>query len=99
MQENVDAKGVARYPVGSWPIMDPETGDVLIDEVGRRSYITSIAYGPSIGKNIALGYLPKTYAEEGRILTMEYFCEHYPVKVEAVGYRALFDPENERLKS
>jgi glycine cleavage system aminomethyltransferase T/glycine/D-amino acid oxidase-like deaminating enzyme len=99
MQENIDAKGVARYPVGSWPIMDPETGDVLIDEVGRRSYLTSIAYGPSIGKNIALGYLPKAYAEEGRILTMEYFCEHYPIKVEAVGYRALFDPENERLRS
>ncbi|MDZ7840674.1 MAG: FAD-dependent oxidoreductase [Gammaproteobacteria bacterium] len=99
MQDNVDAKGVARYPVGSWPIMKPETGDVLIDEVGRRSYITSIAYGPSIGRNIALGYLPKAYAEEGRILTMEYFCEHYPVKVEAVGYRALFDPDNERMKS
>ena len=99
MVDNVDEKGVARYPVGQWPILDPETGDVLIDEVGRRSYITSIAYGPSIGKNIALGYLPKKYAEEGRTLMMEYFHEHYPIRVGAVGYRALYDPENERLKS
>ena len=49
MQENTDANGVARYPVGSWPILDPDTGDVLVDETGRRSYITSIAYGPSLG--------------------------------------------------
>jgi len=99
MQDNVDSSGVARYPVGSWPILDPESGEVLVDEVGRRSYITSIAYGPSIGKNIALGYLPKAYAEEGRTLTMEYFCDHYPIKVEAVGYRALLDPDNARMKS
>jgi len=30
---------------------------------------------------------------------MEYFCEHYPIKVEAVGYRALFDPDNARMRS
>jgi len=99
MVENTDARGVARYPVGSWPILDPETGDVLVDEVGRRSYITSIAYGPSVEKNIALGYLPKAYCQEGRELLMEYFCEHYRLQVEAVGYRALFDPDNERMKS
>ena len=50
MTDNIDAKGVARYPVGQWPILDPETNEVLVDEKGRRSYITSIAYGPSIGK-------------------------------------------------
>jgi len=99
MTENVDANGVARYPVGQWPIMDPDTGEVLIDEVGRRSYITSVAYGPSIGKNIALGYLPRKYAEAGRELMMEYFAEHYPIKVEAVGYRPLYDPENEKPRS
>ncbi|MBS1269873.1 MAG: Dimethylglycine oxidase [Gammaproteobacteria bacterium] len=99
MVENTDVRGIARYPVGQWPILDPETGDVPIDEAGRRSYITSVAYGPSLGKNIALGYLPRNYAEEGRTLTMEYFHEHYPVRVETVGYRALYDPDNERLKS
>jgi glycine cleavage system aminomethyltransferase T len=55
MTDNVDAKGVARYPVGILPVMDPETGETLVDELGRRSYTTSIAYGPTIGKNIALG--------------------------------------------
>ena len=99
MTNNVDSKGVARYPVGQWPILDPQTNEVLIDETGRRSYITSIAYGPSIGKNIALGYLPREYAEEGRELVMEYFDEPYPIKVEAVGCKALYDPANELPKT
>lgn len=99
MIDNVDANGVARYPVGQWPILDPETGEVLVDELGRRSYITSIAYGPSIGKNIALGYLPRKYAEEGRELVMEYFHEQYPIRVEAVGYRPLYDPDNSRVRT
>ena len=99
MQDNTDANGIARYPVGSWPIMDPETGEVLVDSVGRRSYITSIAYGPTLGKNIALGYLPYEYCEEGRVLAMEYFHERFPVKVEAVGYKPLYDPENLKPRS
>ena len=99
MQDNVDANGVARYPVGSWPIMDPDTGEVLIDSLGRRSYITSIAYGPTLGKNIALGYLPYEYCQEGRELVMEYFHEQFPLKVEAVGYKPLYDPENLKPKS
>jgi glycine cleavage system aminomethyltransferase T/glycine/D-amino acid oxidase-like deaminating enzyme len=99
MQDNLDANGVARYPVGSWPIMDRDTGEVLIDSVGRRSYVTSVAYGPSIGKNIALGYLPREYCQEGRELLMEYFHEQYPIKVEAVGYRPLYDPENAKPKT
>src|SRR5699024_2392940 len=40
--ENIDARGVARYPVGQWPILDPETGEVPVDELGRRSYVTSV---------------------------------------------------------
>ncbi|MDJ0897009.1 MAG: FAD-dependent oxidoreductase [Alphaproteobacteria bacterium] len=99
MRDNVDANGVARYPVGSWPILDPDTGKVLIDSLGRRSYVTSIAYGPSLGKNIALGYLPYEYCEEGRELLMEYFQEPFPMVVEAVGYKPLFDPENLRPRS
>ena len=99
LERNVDSKGVARYPVGQWPIMDPETGDVLVDELGRRSYTSSMSYGPSVGKNIALGYLPQRYAQEGRSLLMEYFGEQYPLRVAAVGQRALYDPKNERPKS
>jgi glycine cleavage system aminomethyltransferase T/glycine/D-amino acid oxidase-like deaminating enzyme len=99
MQDNVDANGVARYPVGSWPILDRQSGEVLVDSLGRRSFVTSIAYGPSIGKNIALGYLPHEYCEVGRELLLEYFHEQYPIKVEAVGYRPLYDPENARPRS
>jgi glycine cleavage system aminomethyltransferase T len=73
MTDNVDAKGVARYPVGILPVMDPETGETLVDELGRRSYTTSIAYGPTIGKNIALAYLPWDYCQVGRKLTCRIF--------------------------
>ncbi len=99
MTDNVDAKGVARYPVGKLPVMDPETGKTLIDELGRRSYTTSIAYGPTIGKNIALAYLPWDYCEVGRTLTISYFDEIYPVEVVGIGYTPLYDPENQKPRS
>ncbi|PLU71337.1 dehydrogenase [Sinorhizobium medicae] len=94
MTENTDGNGVRRYPVGNLPVRDPETGDVLVDELGRRSYTTSIAYGPTIGKNIALAYLPWSYCQVGRRLHVEYFAETYPVEVAGVGYKPLYDPEN-----
>ena len=75
------------------------TGEVLIDSLGRRSYTTSVAYGPTIGKNIALAYLPADYCEVGRKLNVEYFAETYPVEVAAVGYKPLYDPENLKPRS
>ena len=97
--DNVDGKGVARYPVGNLPVLDPETGKTLVDEVGRRSFTTSIAFGPSIGRNIALAYLPWAYCQEGRRLAVQYFGETYPVEVAAVGYKALYDSENLKPRS
>jgi glycine cleavage system aminomethyltransferase T len=99
MSDNIDSHGVARYPLGSLPVMDPETGQTLIDDLGRRSYTTSIAFGPSIGKNIALAYLPHAYCQEGRKLTISYFDEIYPVEVAGVGYKPLYDPENLKPRS
>jgi glycine cleavage system aminomethyltransferase T/glycine/D-amino acid oxidase-like deaminating enzyme len=99
MTDNVDASGVARYPVGRLPVMDPETGKTLIDELGRRSYTTSIAFGPSIGKNIALAYLPWDYCQEGRKLTVSYMDEIYPVEVYGIGYKPIYDPENLKPRS
>ena len=99
MTSNIDSTGVARYPLGNLPVMDPATGATLIDALGRRSYTTSIAFGPSIGKNIALAYLPHAYAEVGRELQIQYFADVYPVKVEAVGYWPLYDPENVKPRS
>jgi glycine cleavage system aminomethyltransferase T/glycine/D-amino acid oxidase-like deaminating enzyme len=99
MTDNVDANGVARYPVGNMPVVDPESGEVLVDELGRRSYTTSVAYGPTIGRNIALAYLPWSYCQQGSRLAVEYFGETYPVEVAAVGYRPLYDPENLKPRS
>ncbi|WP_062207896.1 FAD-dependent oxidoreductase [Aureimonas sp. AU12] len=94
MTGNTDRNGVARYPVGILPVLDPATGETLVDALGRRSFTTSIAYGPSIGRTIALAYLPADHAILGRALEIEYFGERYPVEVAAVGSRALYDPEN-----
>ncbi|MBX2829931.1 MAG: FAD-dependent oxidoreductase [Rhodospirillales bacterium] len=99
MTENTDASGVARYPVGNLPVMDPQTGKTLIDALGRRSYTTSIAFGPSIDKNIALAYLPWEFCQEGRKLTVSYFDEIYPVEVVGIGYQPLYDPENLKPRS
>ena len=99
MTSNIDSTGVARYPVGTCPVMDPATGATLVDELGRRSWTSSIAFGPSIGKNIALAYLPHAYCQVGRELQIQYFADVYPVKVEAVGYQSLYDPENGKPRS
>lgn len=99
MTDNVDARGVARYPVGNMPVLDPDTGETLVDELGRRSFTTSVAFGPTIGKNIALAYLPWSHCQEGRKLAVEYFGETYPVEVAAVGYKPLYDPENLKPRS
>ncbi len=94
MDENVDSGGVARYPVGICPILDPNSGETLVDSLGRRSYTTSIAFGPTIGKNIALGYLPHERAKKGGKFSIEYMGEQYPVTVAGIGYEPLYDPEN-----
>lgn len=99
MTDNIDAKGVARYPVGTLPVLDPATGETLVDALGRRSFTTSIAYGPSVGKNIALAYLPWEYCQEGRKLAVQYFGETYPAEVAGVGYKPLYDPENAKPRS
>lgn len=99
MTQNTDATGVARYPVGAMPVQDPATGKTLVDALGRISYTTSVAYGPTIGKNIALAYLPQDYCEVGRKLTVEYFSETFPVEVAGVGYAPLYDPENLKPRS
>ena len=69
------------------------------DSKGRRSYISSIAFGPTIGKNIGLGYLPADFCEEGRELLTEYLGEQFTLRVAAVGYRPLYDPENKLPRS
>ncbi|MEL6920933.1 MAG: FAD-dependent oxidoreductase [Pseudomonadota bacterium] len=97
--DNIDRHGIARYPMGTCPVLDHATGHVLVDERGRRSFTTSIAFGPSVGKNIALAYLPHDRARKGNGLAIEYMGEQFPVEVAGVGYEPLYDPENARPRS
>jgi len=90
--------GEERYPLGGEPVKDLD-GNVLVDDEGRRSYTTSAATGPSVGKHIMLAYIPTEIAEEGKELQVEYFGQDYPVEIEVVGGRPLFDPSNERILS
>ncbi len=99
MTRITDSTGVNRYPVGICPVMDKDSCQTLIDSCGRRSYTTSIVYGPSVGKNIALAYLPYEYCTPGTELLIEYFGEQYPVVVESIGYKPLYDPENLKPRS
>ncbi len=88
--------GQRRFMLGNEPIVD-ETGEVLVDDEGRRSYVTSAGTGPSVGKHLLMAYLPDEYAREGESLYVEYMGQHYPVRVEVAGSRPVFDPENERI--
>jgi glycine cleavage system aminomethyltransferase T len=88
--------GERRFMTGGEPILDGD-GNVLVDDEGRRSYVTSAGTGPSVGKHLLLSYLPQEYATEGQELQVEYFGQHYPVEVEVAGYGGVFDPDNERL--
>ncbi|MGM0606499.1 MAG: glycine cleavage T C-terminal barrel domain-containing protein, partial [Halobacteriota archaeon] len=58
---------------------------------------TSAGSAPSLGKHLLMAYLPPEYAEEGQDLQVSYMGDTYPVTVERVGSKPLFDPENERI--
>lgn len=88
--------GQERFMLGGEPVLSTE-GENLVDEAGRRSYVTSAATGPSVGKHLLMSYLPTEYANEGEELEVLYFGERYPVEVEVVGSDPVFDAENDRL--
>jgi hypothetical protein len=47
-----------------------------------------------------MAYLPPAQAVEGsEELAVEYMNERFPVRVDVVGARAPFDPENARIRS
>ncbi len=98
LEDPKSSSGEPRYMLGNEPLLTPE-GKAIVDRKGRRSYVTSAGSGPSVGKHIMLSYLPPEYAVEGTNLNVEYLGERYPVSVAVVGNRALFDPQNTRMKS
>jgi glycine cleavage system aminomethyltransferase T len=89
---------VKRYPIGREPILAAD-GSRLVDAHGRGSYVTSAGSGPSVGKHVLMSYLPPEAAVEGNKLLVQYMGERYPVTVEVVGSRSLFDPENTRVRA
>ncbi|MFD9895335.1 FAD-dependent oxidoreductase [Amycolatopsis sp. NPDC059027] len=59
-------------------------------------YVTSAAYGYTVGKNIAYAWLPVDYTTPGQRVEIEYFAEKIPALVAA---EPLFDPTMTRLRS
>jgi len=97
VDDHRSADGTLRYMLGGEPIVTL-SGERLVDDKGRPSYVTSAGSGPSLGKHILLAYLPITHAKQGTHLAVEYLGESYPVTVEVVGSTPLFDPDNLRVK-
>ena len=98
VDDNTSSTGVKRYMLGREPILTGD-GERIVDAKGRPSYVTSAGSGPSVGKHILMAYLPPEQAREGNKLQVQYMGERYPVTVEVVGARSLFDPENTRVRS
>ncbi|MDX6375908.1 MAG: hypothetical protein QOE98_211, partial [Gaiellaceae bacterium] len=99
VDDHTSAAGIKRYPLGREPIVLRD-GTPITDARGRRSYVTSAGAGPSLGRYILLAYLPPERAVEGsQELAVEYMNERFPVTVDVVGPRPVFDPENLRIRS
>jgi glycine cleavage system aminomethyltransferase T len=98
VDDNTSSSGVKRYMLGREPILDGDGGRIT-DAKGRPSYVTSAGSGPSVGKHILMAYLPPEHGVEGAKLQVQYMGERYPVTVDVVGARSLFDPENTRVRS
>jgi glycine cleavage system aminomethyltransferase T len=98
VDDHRSSSGTLRYMLGGEPVLSLD-GELLVDEKGRPSYVTSAGSGPSVGQHILLAYLPVANAQQGTKLQVEYLGERYPVTVAIVGSTPLFDPENERVRS
>ncbi|MBM4423915.1 MAG: FAD-dependent oxidoreductase [Chloroflexi bacterium] len=97
VDDNTSSSGIKRAMMGREPILSLD-GKPLEDKHGRCSYVTSAGSAPSLGKTVLMSYLPPDYAKLGTKLKVEYFGDHFPVTVAAVGPTPLFDPENKRMK-
>jgi glycine cleavage system aminomethyltransferase T/glycine/D-amino acid oxidase-like deaminating enzyme len=95
------AAGYDRYPMGAGnePVLTMG-GERIVDAKGRVSRVTTAGNAPSVGKYLAMAYLPMELAAVGTKLQVMYQHELYPVTVEATGADlALFDPDDSRMKS
>ena len=96
VDDNTDGQGRQRFMQGgNEPILTAD-GERIEDSHGRVSRVTTAGYGPSVGKNLLMGYVPVAYAEPGTPMRVMYMNETYPCTV--VGTGSAFDPDNSRLK-
>ncbi len=98
VDDHTSADGTLRYMLGGEPIVTPD-GEPLVDGHGHRPYVTTAGSAPSLGQHVLMAYLPPETAIVGTKLAVDYFEERYPVTVAAADASALFDPENERIRS
>ena len=98
VDDHMSSTGERRFMLGNEPILTT-SGEEIVDDHGRRSYVTTAGTGPSVGKHLLMAYLPTDLAVEGDQFHVEYMGEQYPATVEVVGGRPLFDPKNERIRS
>ena len=84
VEDHRSRSGELRYPLGGEPLVTRD-GELLVDERGRRSFITSAGSVPTERRHRLFGYLPAARAVQGEELALEYFGERYPVRVVAVG--------------
>ena len=99
MISNASASGEARYPTGGNEPILTRDGERIVDARGRISRVTTAGAAPSLGQYLLLAYLPPEHAIEGTELQVMYMNELYPVRVERVGSRPLFDPDDARMKA
>ena len=78
--------------LGKEPIVSTDTSD----NTRALGYVTSADFGYSVGKHIAYGYLPVTYADKGRKVDILYFGQRVAATVDD---DPLFDAGMTRLKA
>lgn len=85
-----------RFPMGGEPVLTAG-GEELVDAKGRRGVVTSAGPAPSLGRHLALAYLPPAQARAGTRLEVEYLGERLPGRVVGIGRTPPFDPEGRRM--
>nr|BFE87879.1 hypothetical protein GCM10020093_104800 [Planobispora longispora] len=70
-------------------------GEPVFHDGRAAGYVTSAAYGHTLGRAIAYAWLPAAAAAPGTAVEVEYFGERVPARVAA---EPLFDPAMSRIK-
>ena len=99
MLSHASADGIDRFPTGGNEPILTRDGERIVDAKGRVSRVTTAGAAPSLGQYLLMAYLPPEHTVEGTELRVMYQNELFPVRVERVGSRPLFDPDDDRMKA